>query len=263
MTDPLYKTLEDILKKAKADGARVFHGYIADADGATVARWDRESGGWQEFIACAKACGANILYVDKTVFEQSQIDEAASIFSEEPSEEREGDEGNQSALRGIQEFETKIGLTCAIELAFVTNGVVHIYQETTGWMEAFEDLAGDDEQDDDGIDDRKPVDRTLVNEWGKMLASDQRYPTTRNHKYLLEQLSGDLFSTLPIYEILRRADTVFNAEFKVAADERLATEIQRLRSQGLNIDAIALKLGIPRGRVSGFMSLITNLKKTS
>jgi hypothetical protein len=77
MTDQLSITLEGILKKATADGIPVFHGCVAEADGTNVADWDRESGGdWKEFIACARAVGANILYVDKTVFEQSRIDDA-------------------------------------------------------------------------------------------------------------------------------------------------------------------------------------------
>jgi hypothetical protein len=162
----------------------------------------------------------------------------------------------------LREFQKKVGVICVIDVAFVTNGVVHRYQEATAWMEAFDDLA-DAEEDDGEIERQSSADRTLVNKWAMTLAGDRKYPTAKNHEYLLEKLSGDLFSTLPVYEILRRAETVFDAEFKMAANEQLALEIQKLRDQGLNIDAIALKLGITRGQVSGLMSWITNREKIS
>ncbi len=120
-------------------------------------------------------------------------------------------------------------MTCIIDLAFVSNSVVHIYQETANWFDEFEELLPEDEDDED--EGRTSIDKAMVNKWALALASDPMYLT-------------------------RRAETIFQADFRQVAEEKLSDEIRQLREQGLNLNAIALKLGISRDRVSGLVSAI-------
>jgi len=145
-------------------------------------------------------------------------------------------------------------LTCIIDLAFVSNSVVHIYQETANWFDEFEELLPEDEDDED--EGRTSIDKAMVNKWALALASDPMYLTSKQREYLLEKLAGQEFSKLPTFEVLRRAETIFQADFRQVAEEKLSDEIRQLREQGLNLNAIALKLGISRDRVSGLVSAI-------
>jgi DNA-binding CsgD family transcriptional regulator len=89
------------------------------------------------------------------------------------------------------------------------------------------------------------------------LASDPQYPISKQPEYLLERIAGSQFATIrrpQISEILRRAEAIYQVQFKQAAETKLANEIQELRGQGLNIVAVALKLGISRNLVSALVS---------
>jgi hypothetical protein len=59
-----------------------------------------------------------------------------------------------------------------------------------------------------------------------------------------------------------RAETIFQADSTQAAEEKLKDGIRSLRDQALNLNAIALKLGISRDRVSGLVSAIPNKRRT-
>jgi len=262
MNDPLSKTLEEIRQVAKDSGLHVFFGWLAERNDAPAVHWNEDNGGdWKGFLGCARAVSARILYLNWAPFEQFQVDDAVSeIESELTESEGQDDETKETKklLTQIRAYETKVGLICIIDLAFVSNGVVHFYQETVDWFHEFEELLPDDEDDED--EGRRPVDKATVSKWALALASDPRYLTSKQREYLLEDLAGQEFPKLPTFEVLRRADAIFQADFRKAAEEKLSDEIRGLREQGLNLNAIALKLGISRDRVSGLVSAIPNKK---
>ncbi|MHB8542006.1 MAG: hypothetical protein ACYDCD_13865 [Candidatus Acidiferrales bacterium] len=260
MNDPLSKTLEGIREVAKNSGLQLFCGWLSENNNIPEVHWDKDNGGdWKNFLGCARAMNANVLYLTSAPFERSQIDEAIANLESELSE-HEGKKNDTSEtkelLSQVRAFEPKVGLTCTIELAFVANGVIHIYQEAPDWFDEFEGLLT--EEDDREPEERKPADKATVNKWAMVLAGDQKYITSKDREYLLEKLAGDEFLVLPVFEILRRAETIFQADFRQVAEERLAEEIRQLREQGLNMSAIAAKVGIPRDRVSGLMSAMRN-----
>jgi hypothetical protein len=87
------------------------------------------------------------------------------------------------------------------------------------------------------------------------VASDTGYITCRgSRRPILEKIAGDEIENLRVYEVLSRAETIFQAEFREPAEEKLANEARALREQGLNLNAIALKLNISRDRASGMLS---------
>jgi len=263
MNESLSKTLDEIRKEAEDSGMRIFYGYLVDEGHVPAVHWNRENGGdWKKFFVCARTLSANILYVNSALFEEFEIDDAVSKLESEIAEDDDEERETQKLLRQVRAFQPKVGLTCVIDLAFVASGIVHIYQQTADWFDEFRDLTGDDEDDDDETEQRRPIDKAVVNNWATTLASDPKYPTTKQHEYLLEKIAGDEFSKLPVYEILRRAETIFQVDFKLAAEEKLTDEIQGLRSKGFNINAIALKLGISRERVSALMPVNPRKRET-
>ena len=142
----------------------------------------------------------------------------------------------------------------------LADGVVHIFQETADWFDEFSDLIPD--EDDDEAEEPKPINKSDLRRWAAALASDPKYCTSTQREYLLQQIAGAEFPQLPAYQILREAETIYQTEFRQAAEEKLANEIQELRNQGFNLKAIGFKLGISQGRVSGMVSLMAPKKKS-
>ncbi len=254
MDDALLKTVDDIRKVADQGGLKVFLGYLSEESKVPSVYWNRENGGdWRDFLVCARAVGAGILYLNWAPFEQFEIDDAVSALESRLAEGGEGADEERELLNKVRTFQSKVGLTCAIDLAFLANGVIHICQETTEWFDAFSDLTAEEEEDNEPRH-KQPVSKEVVDKWARALASDPKYATSKDHEYLLEKVGGDELPKLPMYEILRRAETIYEADFKEAAEKELATEAKRLRDKGMNQSAIAIKLGISKDRVSGLLS---------
>ncbi|HXN65075.1 MAG TPA: hypothetical protein VN862_07050 [Candidatus Acidoferrales bacterium] len=253
MNDPLTEIIEEIRRAAVSDGVGIFYGYLADDnESVPTVHWNRANGGdWREFLRCAKTFNATILYLDWAPFEQSEIDEAVSKVESELNGEIAQDKEAAEILNQIQRFHAKVGSTCVIDLAFVANGTLHVYEQTSDWWEEFTNLVTVDE----GAEEQATrIGKYLVNKWATALAGDSKYSTSKQRGYLLEKLAGDEFQRLPVGEVLRRAEAIFVTDFKQAADEKLADEIRQLRAEGLNLNAIAMQLGISRDRVSGLLS---------
>lgn len=263
MNDPFSKKLEDIRQEAEDSGMRVFYGYLAEERSVPSVHWNSENGGdWKKFFACARTVSANILYLNWAPFEQFEIDDSIAELESRTAEVDEEDNETKKLVSQIKSFQSKVGMICVIDLAFVANGVVHIYQETADWFDEFGNLVADDEDGDgDKTAKARPVSKAVLDRWATALASHPTYPTIKQHEYLFEKIAGEEFPKLPVYDILRRAEAIFQVDFKQQADEKLAGEIKGLRDQGLNIHAIAMKLGIPKERVSGLVSLMTPRKK--
>jgi hypothetical protein len=261
MNDPLSITVEAICKEAGSNALQIFYGYLAGERGVPSVHWNSEHGGdWQNFLGCAKALNAHVLYVNWASFEQFEIDDSIEALESTP-EDSEVDEETKKQIAQIRAFQSKVGITCVIDLAFLADGVVHIFQETANWFDEFSELIPDD-NDDDEAEESKPINKSDLRRWATALASDPKYCTSTQREYLLQQIAGAEFPQLPAYHILREAETIYQTEFKQAAEEKLANEIQGLRNQGFNLKAIGLKLGISQGRVSGIVSLMAPKKKS-
>jgi hypothetical protein len=252
MPDALLKTVQEIQKAIRAKGLRVYYGYLPEETSVPSVHWNSENGGeWDAFLDCAEELGSKVVYVNWAPFEQFQIDEAVSCLESDGSGLPADEE--KTELAQIRAFQSRVGSTCVIDLAFVANGVLHLYQQTADWFDEFGELTGDDEEDNEQESGRElPINE--INEWATKLASDPKYATIKNREYLLERIAAGEFDRLPTYKILRRAEAIYEIDFKNAAEEKLAEEIMRLREQGLNQNAIALKLGISRERVSAIVS---------
>jgi hypothetical protein len=254
MNDPFSKKVEDIERAAKAAGLQIFYGWLGEESSVPSAHWNGTSGGsWDNFLACAKIAGANILYLNSAPFEQTQVDDAIEQIEREVAESEDKEDVSSETnelITQIREFEAKVELICVIDLAFVAGGVIHIYHEGAEWFDDFVRLLPGEDEDDADDEEVRP-DKTVVDKWANDLAGHPNYVTAKDRRYLLEKIAGEGFQRLPVYEILNRADTVFEAQFRPAAEQKLSEEIGTLREQGLNLEQIAVRLGISRNRVSG------------
>lgn len=258
-SDPLLKTVEQILDHAESDGFVIFYGWAHGSKENTV-YWNEEHGGdWKKFLGSAKSLGAKVVYLNWAPFEEFQVDEALEDVGPEVS-----DKGGSEASAEIEEYNNevqkyreKVGLTAIIDLAFVLDGVFHIYQLNLDWFRTFEELTAEEEEGDKGELAEEKVDKALVDKWARELASHPKFGSCKNdedREYLLEDRAGDEFEKLPIGDILRRAETLYRFEVRPKQEELLREQARTLRKQGLSMNAIALKLGISRDRVSGLLA---------
>jgi hypothetical protein len=260
--DVLLEKVKTIVSLANTQGLVVFYGWAHGSDQKTV-DWSEEHGGdWAKFLECAKAVEAKLLYLNWAPFEEFEIDEALERLERAvASGTGAGTEPNSlPSRREIETYRHRVGVTAVIDLAFIHDDLVHIHQCYADWFQAFEKLTEGLEEDSDENEDSFPervIDKALVKKWASELANHARFGAARTgdqREFLLEGIAGAEIDTLPVGDILARADSIYQFEIKPKEDERLRIEAGRLREQGLNLSAIALKLGIPKDRVSGLLS---------
>lgn len=260
--DLLLETTEQIVSLAKTKGLIIFYGW-ADGNNQKTVDWNEEHGGnWEKFLQSAAAVEAKLLYLNWAPFEEFQVDEA--IENLEASVQSGTDAGVEPNLlpkrHEIEKYRDKVGLTAVLDLAFIHQDVVHIYQSFAAWFQAFEELTEGLEQESlesgEAFTERV-VDKSLVKKWALELANHPKFGTTRSgdqKELLLENIAGLEIDTLPVGHILARADSIYQLEIKPIEDERIRVKVRELRKEGLNISAIAVKLGISKDRVSGLLS---------
>jgi hypothetical protein len=262
-TDVLLEKVEAIVNAAKGHAIVVFFGWAHGTDQKTV-NWNQEHGGdWEKFLECAKAAGARMLYINWAPFEEFQVDEALEHLEKTiAARSKLGTDQSDSvpSRRQIEAYRDRVGVTAVIDLAFVHEDIIHIYQCFADWFEAFEELTEELEKDSDeseGSFAEHVVDKALVRKWASELANHSKFGSTRSgdqREFLLEAIAGAEIDNLPVGHILARADSVYQFEIKPKEEERQRAEARRLREQGLNINAISVKLGISKDRVSGLLS---------
>jgi hypothetical protein len=128
MTDPLSQTVDAIRKEAGDNGIRLFYGYVAEKSDIPFVHWNRERGGdWKKFLVSAKAFNTRALCVNWDSFEQNEIDDSIanleSTTSDNDPENKEEAEQTKQLTDKIRAFQSKVGLTWAIDLAFIANAV--------------------------------------------------------------------------------------------------------------------------------------------
>lgn len=258
-TDLLLGVVEEIRTHAEEEGFIVFYREECAGGSKDTFNWHEEHGGdWKRFLACAKAMAVRTVYLSWLPFEGWQVDDAledVALPGDETSERKKAE--LEAYNQQVETYREKVGLTAVIELAFVAEAVFHICEITADWFRAFEELTTEEEGRGEEIEKEKKVDKALVYEWAGKLASHPKYGSCKSddqREYLLEKLAGEEYEKLPLGDILRRAETVYQFEVRPEVEERLRDQARALRKQGLNMSAIALKLGISANRVSGLLA---------
>jgi hypothetical protein len=261
--DVLLEKAKAIVSLASTQELAVFYGWAHGTDQKTV-DWNEEHGGdYAKFLECAKAVDAKLLYLNWAPFEDFQIDEALEHRERTitPGDKLGvGQTDTVPSRREIEAYRDRVGMTAVIDLAFVHENIVHTYQCFADWFEAFQELTDGLEMDADENEGHFPervVDKALVSKWASQLANHPKFGMARSgdqREFLLESIAGTEIDTLPVGDILARADSIYQFEIKPTEEERMRAKARELREQGLNINAIAVKLSISKDRVSGLLS---------
>jgi len=253
-SDPFTKFVDEITAHTKQEGLVLYYG-LKEGTFDTAVYWNEERGGdWRKFLNVAKALGARVVYLNWSPFEEFQVDEALSSV---PDDEEFDDPDSEERDQQIEAYREKVGLIAQIDLAFVVDGVTHIYRRSPDWFEAFQALVHEAGDEDEQELPEPRVDKATVDKWARSLATHEKYAGCKTHdqrRYLLEQLAGDDYGTLPVNEVLKRADTVYTFEVRPEQEKELRARARTLREHGLNLNAIGQKLGISRDRVSALLA---------
>lgn len=257
--DPLIRVIEDIRAHAQKLDLVVFFGDLMGEEKAEV-HWNEEHGGnWERFLETAKALDTKLVYLNWDSFEELDVQEALQKLGETALKASEAGrifEG-EPRKREIEKYRNKVGLIVMIELVFLFGDTLHIYQRSPDWFDAFEGLIPKEDEDEEGRAPVQEADRTVVDKWASMLASDPQFGKCKAYnerEYLLEKLTKAEFAALPVPRVIGRAETIYQFDVRPKEDERLLAEARRLRTEGKNMAAIAQKLGISRERVSGLLA---------
>src|SRR5579863_9352502 len=120
--DALLETVKAIVSSANTQGLVVFYGWAHGTNQKTV-DWNEEHGGsWENFLECAKAVGAKLLYVNWAPFEEFQVDEAVEHLEAAIAAGSEAENHQRDSLpsnREIEAYRNKVGMTAVIDLAFM------------------------------------------------------------------------------------------------------------------------------------------------
>lgn len=241
--DPLLQVVKEIEDYCQTHEIIFCYGFLGSED-QRIVYWDvKHDPDWRNFLLLAKSLQAKVIYFNLCTFEESELKEALS-------------ESAENAVADIESFSDKVGLLSCIKLIFIYDGVFHICEMENDWFAKFKKVVADIESLEEEEEEDYEIDEAVVDEWAKKLANDPRYSTCKNktqRSYLLEQLAGKKYEDLPDWEILDCADKIYFLEVKANEDQRLKTEAIRLRDEGVNLNAIAQKLGISRTKVSGLL----------
>lgn len=132
--ETLRSEIESFLQQA---GLTIFYGSHQMSDGLFQVSWDvGRHPDFKEFLATAKAAGANLIVFTQQSFSLDQIDAALDQLEDC---ELTYDEKRQyeSRLRQLQAYE---GFTSALELSFTLENRAYFFEVHTDWFEAFTDL---------------------------------------------------------------------------------------------------------------------------
>ena len=132
----------------------VFHGYHRMPDAMAQVSWDvQRQPDFRLFLRAARQAGAKLIIFHQQPFSMDQIDEALEQL-EDCDLTREEKRNYETRLRQLQAYE---GFTCSLELSFVHEGRVFLFEQHTDWYESFAEIASEieaaaaeEEDSDDG-----------------------------------------------------------------------------------------------------------------
>ncbi|MBV8551369.1 MAG: hypothetical protein JOY54_08720 [Acidobacteriaceae bacterium] len=118
----------------------VFYGYHRMPDPTIQVAWDSErQPDFRLFLHAARQAGAKLIVFYQHAFALDQIDEALDQL-EECDLTHEEKRNYETRLRQLQTYE---GFTCSLELSFVLDGRVYLFEQHTDWYDAYTDILGE------------------------------------------------------------------------------------------------------------------------
>lgn len=132
----------------------VFQGFHRVPDAMTQVSWDTDrQPDFRPFLEAARRAGARLIIFHQQPFAMDQVDSALDQL-EDCDLTREEKRSYETRLRQLQPYE---GFTCSLELSFVHEGRVFVFEQHTEWYESFADIvseieAASEEEEEDTED---------------------------------------------------------------------------------------------------------------
>jgi hypothetical protein len=248
---PPQDELEALLRTALAilerQELRVFWGSIAASDELIHAEWDTElEPGVEKFLECAKASGADLVFLTFTKFAKGALGGDGGEFSR-------GERVHH--LEMVHEHEGEIA---QISLAWTRDQTVFEYTRSAPWADDYFDLleegAKEAAEEEENEDDEPQIDEKEVARIAATLAMDPRFQVARSgaqHLYAARRaLDGAVVSNRTLLDaVIEEAKSIFAIEIKPKRDRELAEQVEELRRRGLTKGQIAQRLNISANRM--------------
>lgn len=246
--DQLAQLRQEIADSIRQEGFVPFCGAFPSEDTPRIPWNETIDPDWRHFLQAAKYLGVNVIYTDWQEFTEEEIEEA--LIEQEEHSTDEASAWVQGHNQQVEQFRRYVGLTAAVQIGFSANGLFHFYGRTTSWYEHFNELnEGEIPQE---FRQKEGVRYETIKPWVDKLANHPRFgglKTWDQRCYLLRTLAADAYENLPVEEIVRQAETMYEVDIRPEEENRLLEQVKELRNQKRSIVAIAGKLGLPRERV--------------
>jgi hypothetical protein len=255
--DPLEQLIERTRRWAKEHSLHALEGFVEETGNLPVVLYNEEGESSLEgFLTVAHAFGAEVIFLNITRL--SREDWQKSVVSYEDAEDLS--ERTESRLRAAQKLEKLIGSVAAVELRVVTKKpqLLMKYDRFSEWFGVIY-ASSKDTLDEEFEDEEDPKTRALIEELGRVVASDRRYQNARNDIQRRSAV-GKILKADPrhrkveLWQILDSAKEIYEAEYRASHEEWLVEEANRLKREGLKRAEIAVRLGISINRVRDLLS---------
>ena len=154
MADDLSTLRDDMIAFIEGHGLRRYHGFVGEDVPSVM--WDEEEGpdSWKDFVELAKASGAPFLIMHGGPLQQKEWEQ----LGEKLRKAAIADQDDVDEARWLRSY---IGKTGFLQLGWVHQGVMLLYEEHTEWyrryqwlLDLVEDLNGT-VSDEAGADDEE------------------------------------------------------------------------------------------------------------
>jgi hypothetical protein len=137
MAQDLERLRADIQAYLEDAGLPVFHGHHHAIDTSDHVSWDaRQYPDFREFLTAGQKAGAKLFVFHHEAFSLDRVDEALDQL-EETDFTREEKRNYETRLRQLQAYD---GFTCSVELSFVLEGRVYVFEMHTEWYDALNEI---------------------------------------------------------------------------------------------------------------------------
>ena len=131
--DDLSSLKEDMIAFVEGHGLKRFRGYVGEEVNSVT--WDSgdDPDGWKDFVELAKSSGAPFVTMNHFVLQRSDLDYLLEGLRHVPW-------GDDEELEEARWLRTYLGRTGFVQLGWPYQGVLFLYEASSGWYERYQHL---------------------------------------------------------------------------------------------------------------------------
>jgi len=251
--DPLRQEAQEVIAEATLLG---FIPYFSDdlselwTEGVPkdrlLLRWDTGNGSWRDFLQAGKGLGARVIYIETALFHWEDVSASLEELGEEKGLEPSKLE---ETLKEAERFKNREGKVQDLVLAFLAEGVWHVYHHPADWVSQYQTLLSGLEEEEEIAEEESGLSEEELERYSHQLA--QCLPFGRSEKKnirreIARRLFKDRLERLEphIEEIVETAIGIFETEVRPNKERALAQEAHRLMEGGLSRRKVGERLNL-------------------